>query len=162
MLFLHTATSQSYTSDMYWIFSQYNSKFCFSSNITLSSPFCREHGTYSFWMHPTKSYRKNTYLHLRKKFPTKLSFWTIHFPFVRIVTDFSRLCNLCANLVDQIFLCFLTKPIFFRTFSFPITWENHTSHNNKIESWSWKHTWTAQGCRKTKNTQETEKPGGAK
>ena len=36
---------------------------------------------------------------------------------------FSRLCNLYAYLVDKIFLCFVKKSIFFRTFSFPIMWE---------------------------------------
>ena len=71
-------------------------------------------------------------------------FWTFHFSFVWIFAEFSRLCNLYACVV-------------FRTFSFPITWENRAFRKNKIESWSIKHTWTAQGCRKTKNTQESEK-----
>ena len=91
-----------------------------------------------------------------KGFPKKVFFWTLDFSFVWIFTDFSRLCNLHAYLVDLIFLCFVKKPIFFRTFSFPITWENRSFRKNKIESWSTKHTRTAQGCKKPKKTQESE------
>ena len=61
-----------------------------------------------------------------QKVSKKLSFWTLHFSFVWKFTDFSRLCNLYAYLVDKIFLCFVKKPIFFRTFTFPITRENRT------------------------------------
>ena len=95
----------------------------------------------------------------RKKFSKKLCFWALHFSFVWMITDFSSLCNLYTYPVDKIFLCFVKTPIFFRTFSSPITWENRTFRKNKIESWSTKHTWTAQRCKKTKNTQESEKPG---
>ena len=97
-----------------------------------------------------------------RSFPKKMFFWTLDFSFVWTFTDFSRLCNLYAYLVDKIFLCFVKKPIFFRTFSFPIIWKNRSFRKNKIESGSTKHTWTAQRCQKNKEYSRKREIRGTK
>ena len=66
-----------------------------------------------------------------QKVSRKIVFLNPPFSVYLNITNFSRLCNLHAYLVDKIFR-FVKKSIFFRTFSFPTTWEYRTFRKNRI------------------------------